>query len=263
METVDISIIGLLSAFLLLLIPITISYLFELKIIRQIFVSVGRMSIQLLFVGFFLEYIFKFNLAWLNLLWLALMVTVAVFSALGKAKLKLKIIFWPILFSFFLSTFLVLLYFNHFVIKLNFLFEARYLIALGGMLLGNILSLNIVILNSFYREIKSREKFFFYRLAMGATKKEALLPFIRHSFQLTLLPMLARVATMGIVTLPGMMSGQIIGGSSPSTAIRYQIAIMTAIFTSGSLSSLLTLIFSIRNSFNKFGVLKKDIFKSK
>jgi putative ABC transport system permease protein len=74
--------------------------------------------------------------------------------------------------------------------------------------------------------------------------------------------MLARVATMGIVTLPGMMSGQIIGGSSPATAIRYQIAVMVMIFVSGTLSSLLTLVFSINKSFNKFGVLKKNIFKN-
>jgi putative ABC transport system permease protein len=77
------------------------------------------------------------------------------------------------------------------------------------------------------------------------------------------LPTLAKTATMGIVTLPGMMSGQIIGGSSPSVAIRYQIAIMLAIFTSGALSTLLTLVLSIKSSFNNFGVLKSNIFKTK
>jgi putative ABC transport system permease protein len=262
MGTVEISLTGLFFGFLLLMIPIAISYWLNLKIIRQIFISVGRMSIQLFLVGFFLEYIFKVNSFWLNLGWLTLMILTAVFSALSKIKIKFSIAFLPVLLSFIFSTFLVLLYFNAFVIRLDFLFEARYLIALGGMLLGNILSLNIVILNSFYRELRIQEKFFFYRLAMGATQKEVLSPFIRHCFQLTLLPMLARVATMGIVTLPGMMSGQIIGGSSPATAIRYQIAVMVMIFVSGTLSSLLTLVFSINKSFNKFGVLKKNIFKN-
>jgi putative ABC transport system permease protein len=261
METIEISYFGLGLAFLLLAIPLLINHYFKLKIKNQIFSSVIRMSVQLFLVGFFLEYIFEKNSLWLNLLWLGLMVLTAVLSALSKVKIKFKIVFWPILLAFVIPTFTILLYINAFVVRLDFLFEARYLIALGGMLLGNILSLNIVAFNSFYRELKIQEKFFFSRLAMGATQKEALAPFIRHSFQLTLLPMLAKTATMGIVTLPGMMSGQIIGGSSPSVAIRYQIAIMIAIFTSGALSILLTLLLSIKSSFNKFGVLRNNIFK--
>lgn len=263
METVEISSLGLVFAFLLLTIPLLINHYFKLKISYQIFSSVIRMSLQLFLVGFFLEYIFEKNSLWLNLAWLILMTLTAVFSALSKVKIKLKISFLPILLAFVVSTFGVLLYFNAFVVRLDFLFEARYLIALGGMILGNILSLNIVAFNAFYRELKVQEKFFFYRLAMGAKQSEALAPFIRHSFQLTLLPTLAKTATMGIVTLPGMMSGQIIGGSSPSVAIRYQIAIMLAIFTSGALSTLLTLVLSIKSSFNGFGVLKHNIFKTK
>lgn len=262
METIDISLIGLSFAFILLIIPLLINRYFKLEIARQTLWSISRMSIQLFLVGFFLEYIFEQNQLWLNLSWLILMILTAVASALYKAKIKFKLAFKPIFLAFALSTLPILIYFNTLIIRLDFLFEARYLIALGGMLLGNILSLNIVAINSFYRELKLQKKFFFYRLAMGATSQEALEPFIRHSFQLALLPVLAKTATMGIVTLPGMMSGQIIGGSSPIVAIRYQIAIMIAIYVSGALSILLTILLSIRNSFTPYGVLKKDIFKT-
>lgn len=263
MKTVDITYIGLIFAFLLILVPLWINKHFNLKISRQIVTSVLMMSIQLFLVGFFLEYIFEKNLIWLNLLWLAFMIFTAVFSTLNKIKIKIKIAFLPVLLGFLFPTLLILFYFNFFILRLDFLFDARYLIALGGMILGNILSLNIVAVNSFYKELKLQEKLFFYRLAMGASLNETLVPFIRHSFQLTFLPMLAKTATMGIVTLPGMMSGQIIGGASPNTAIRYQIAIMIAIFTSGSLSALLTLFFSIKKSFNKFGVVKNSLYKAK
>lgn len=263
METIDISLTGLSFAFILLIIPLLINHYFKLEIARQTLWSVGRMSIQLFLVGFFLEYIFEQNQLFLNLLWLVLMILTAVASALNKVKIKFSLAFKPIFLAFTLSTLSILIYFNALVVRLDFLFEARYLIALGGMLLGNILSLNIVALNSFYRELKLQKKFFFYRLAMGATSQEALAPFIRHSFQLTLLPILAKTATMGIVTLPGMMSGQIIGGSSPAVAIRYQIAIMIAIYVSGALSTLLTILLSIRKSFTPYGVLKKNIFKTR
>lgn len=260
METVDISIMGLIAAFSLIIIPLIINHWLKLKMGRDTIWSIARMSIQLLLVGFFLEYIFKLNNVWLNLTWLMLMIITAIFSAINKTKLNFKLIFWPILISFTIPTLGVLLYFNAFVIKLNYLFEARYLIALGGMLLGNVLSSNIVALKSFYQEIHAQQKFFLYRLAMGATQQETLAPFIRHSFQLSLLPALAKTATIGIVSLPGMMTGQILGGSSPATAIKYQIAIMIAIYVAGMISVLLALLLSTKKCFNQYGVLKKEIF---
>lgn len=260
MGAVEISITGLILAFLLLVIPLVISYRFKLGMVKTTLLAIGRMSIQLVLVGFFLEYIFSLNNAWLNLTWLLIMIMTAIFSAISRAKLKPSVIFWPVLAAFTSSTLLVLFYFNSMVIKLDYLFEARYLIALGGMLLGNVLSVNIVAVNSFYQEIRSQNKFFLYRLAMGASQPEALAPFFKRSFQLALLPALAKTATIGIVSLPGMMTGQILGGSSPATAIRYQIAIMIAIYTCGTLSVLLTLLLSTKKSFNNYGILKENIF---
>ncbi|OIO44304.1 MAG: hypothetical protein AUJ41_03190 [Candidatus Pacebacteria bacterium CG1_02_43_31] len=261
METIEISNIGLLFGFLLLIIPILISYFLDLRMIKPTLWSVGRMSVQLALVGIFLEYIFNLNNFWLNFLWLMIMIFTAVFSAISSSKIKLKVIFLPILVAFTIPTLAVLLYFNALVIRLEYLFEARYLIALGGMLLGNILSVSIVGINSFYQNIRSQNKFFSYRLGLGSTHHEALAPFLRNSFQLALLPALAKTATIGIVSLPGMMSGQIIGGSSPSTAIRYQIAIMIAIYVCGVLSVLLAILLSNKKCFNSYGVLKENIFK--
>ena len=260
---IDITISGLIFAFALLTIPILVSQYLRLGLTKTILVSVGRMSVQLLLVGLFLKYIFYFNNLWLNIGWLLLMILTAILSALNRSKLRLKFIFTPIFISFVISTISILLYFNHFVIGLRYLFDARYLIALGGMLLGNILSVNIVAVNSFYQSIASSTKLYLYRLAMGANQYEALIPFIRNSFRLALMPVLAKTATMGIVALPGMMTGQIIGGSSPQTAIRYQIAIMVGIFTAGVLSILLTFILAIRKSFDSYGILKSKIGKNK
>ncbi len=260
MGAVEISLSGLLLGFLLLIIPLAISYRFRLGMVKTTLWSIGRMSIQLTLVGVFLEYIFELNNMWLNFSWVMLMILTAIFSAVSRAKLNFQAIFWPISIAFTSSTLLILFYFNAVVIQLNYLFEARYLIALGGMLLGNVLSVNITAVNSFYREIRSQNKFFLYRLAMGATQQEALAPFLRHSFQLALLPALAKTATMGIVSLPGMMTGQILGGSSPTAAIHYQIAIMIAIYSCGALSTLLTLLLSTKKSFDEYGILKTSIF---
>ncbi len=263
MGAVEISIFGLLASFLLLVIPLVVSYYLKLKMAKTTLVAVGRMSLQLFLVGIFLEYIFALNNAWLNVLWLMLMIATAIFSAVGRLKLKMKVVLLPLILAFTFSTFMILFYFNLVVIKLDNLFEARYLIALGGMLLGNVLGINITALNSFFQELRQRNKVYLYRLSLGATQKEALLPFIKHSFQLSLLPMLAKTATMGIVSLPGMMTGQILGGSAPSTAIFYQIAIMIAIYTCGVLSISFSLFLLIRKSFDGYGIIKNNLYKHK
>ena len=69
------------------------------------------------------------------------------------------------------------------------------------------------------------------------------------------------MATVGLVSLPGMMTGQILGGSLPVTAIKYQIAIMTAIFCNNILSVLLALWFSSPVAFDGYAMLKKGIFR--
>ena len=74
-------------------------------------------------------------------------------------------------------------------------------------------------------------------------------------------PNIASMATMGIVFIPGMMTGQILGGSSPITAIKYQIAIMLTIFVIVSVTITLTTLFTIKSSFTELGMLKSHIFK--
>ncbi len=259
---IDISSWRLTLAFVLLLIPLVISFRFRLKLIKTTLISVLRMSLQLFLVAIFLKYIFYLNNPLLNFAWLLLMIFTAVISATGKLNLKPKIILLPITTAFTFSTVSILLYFNYFIIHLDQLFSARYLIGLGGMMLGNVLSMNIIALNTFYQSIRTDYRLFLFRLSLGATKEEALLPFLRHSFKMALLPILAKTATTGIVSLPGMMTGQIIAGSSPTTAIKYQIAIMIAIFVAGTLSVLLTLIFSLNKCFTPYHTLKPNLFKS-
>lgn len=257
MDTVNISLWGLLAGFALILPPLALDRYYGLGLRRDTLLSIGKMSLQLFAVGFFLEYIFKQNLWWLNLSWFTLMVGTAVASTIGHAKINLKPLLGELILAFALPTLAVLLYFNAVIIRLDYLLEARYLIALGGMLLGNVLSTNIVAINAFFQNLQSQEKFYLYRLAMGATRKEALAPFFKRSIQLAISPSLAKTATIGIVALPGMMSGQIIAGSSPATAIKYQIAIMIAIYTVSVLSGVLTVLLASRKKINQFGMLRK------
>jgi putative ABC transport system permease protein len=258
----EISNLALFFCFLLLLIPLAISMVFRLKILGSTLNSVVRMSIQLLLIGIFLKYLFELDNPLVTVVWLLVMITVAVITVIRRNSLSVRKFLLPTLISFVIATFFVLYYFNELIIDLNRILEAKYTIAIGGMLLGNALSGNIIATGNFYERLKRDEDRYLYHLATGASKMEALFPYFRESVVSALKPTVANMATMGIVFLPGMMTGQIIGGSSPVLAIKYQIAIMIAIFTASTISVMCTVLFTLRTCFSPYGTLRRDIFRA-
>jgi len=259
METVDIAVGSLLLSFLLLAVPAYLSAAYGIGLNRQLFRSVARMSVQLALVGVFLKYLFRWNHPVANVAWLAVMVLVAVLSAVQSSSLRASKLLPPTFASFCAVTFAVVLYLNALVIRVKAL-DARYLIVLGGMLLGSSLRGNIVGISAFYSNIRKDVRRYLYTLALGASPREALLPYLRESVRLALQPTLASMATMGIVALPGMMTGVILGGASPEVAIKYQIMIMIAIVVSTMASVVLTILLTRRVCFTKYGTLREEVF---
>ena len=122
------------------------------------------------------------------------------------------------------------------------------------MILGNMLSANVIALNVFYGSLDRERQLYFYLLVNGATRGEATAPFMREALIKSFNPTIASMAVMGLVALPGTMTGQILGGSSPNVAIKYQIMLMITIFSSSLISVLLTLWAAKRRSFDSWGI---------
>jgi len=263
MASPDISIPSLILCFLLLLIPLIISSGMKLHITEKTINSVTRMTVQLFLVGVFLTFVFDLNSGILNLAWLLGMVIVASYTTIRNVELKMEKLFLPVILSFTAANLSVLLYFNEFVLDLEKLLEARYLIPIGGMILGNSLSGNVVGIGEFYADIRRNENRYLYNLSLGASKYEALLPYIRKCLRSALRPTLANIATAGVVFLPGMMTGQILGGASPLLAIKYQISIMIAIYVSTTMSTTFSILTSIQATFDEFGLVRKEIYREK
>ncbi len=261
MSATDITPAGMAFCFLLLLIPVLISYHLNLKLINSTIESAFRMTVQLALAGFFLTFVFELNNSLLNLAWVLTMVIVASYAVLKNAQLKYGSFIVPLTLSFALANVGVLLYFNSLVIGLNDLFEARYFIPIAGMVIGNSLRANIVGINDFCDQIQRNENRYLSSLSLGAEKYEALKPYLRKSLRNSIRPTLANMATVGIVFLPGMMTGQIIGGSSPLTAIEYQIAIMIAIYVSTVMNVMFGVIILMHRGFDEYGMFRKDMLK--
>jgi len=260
MGNIELNYGSLSIAFLLLAIPLALSFKYKLKIEKPIIYSTLRMTIQLILVGYYLKYLFEINNVFLNILWLIVMIIIAVWSAFKSFSMKINVVLLPAFISFFISTFFIVIFINYFVLKLTYVFDARYLIVLGGMVLGNSLRGNIIGISHFYTTIRKDMKNFMYILSLGATLDEAVLPYLKESINIALKPTFAAMATMGIVALPGMMTGVILGGQPPENAIKYQIMIMMAILAGTILSIFLTINMTKKVCFKRNGELRGDIF---
>jgi len=123
------------------------------------------------------------------------------------------------------------------------------------------LNSTIIGISHYYEAIRKENKRYLYLLSLGADQQEALLPFFREALRAAMRPFIANMATMGIVSLPGMMTGQMLGGADPETAIKYQIAIVLAIFTALTISVALSIYFTSRQAFDEYGILKGSLFR--
>jgi putative ABC transport system permease protein len=191
------------------------------------------------------------------------MIAVASFTMIKSTELDMRKFILPTFFSLLFGVLIVLFYINGIVINIENIFDAKYLIVFGGMLIGNSLRSNIIGVNDFYQGIKRNENRYLYTLSAGATKSEALIPFFKVSLSNALKPTISNMATIGIVFLPGMLTGQILGGADPLVAVKYQILIMVAIFVSSFISISLAILMTARSCFDGYGILDKSIFKTK
>ncbi|MGR8931740.1 MAG: ABC transporter permease, partial [Gammaproteobacteria bacterium] len=138
-------------------------------------------------------------------------------------------------------------------------YDARYIVPLAGMILGNCMQGNVIALERFFSSVRKNQNEFTTYLMLGATRWEALRPYYREAVRAAINPFIANMATMGLVSLPGMMTGQILGGSEPWVAVKYQIAIMICIFTSSTLATVVNLKLCTEIAFNEFDALKEDV----
>lgn len=250
---------ALLLYYTMLLIPLAIFYNLRLGLTRSLIWSVLRMTVQLFLVGLYLEFLFSTNSLWLNLMWLFVMLTAANFKILGDGGIGLRRFVLPCMGALCLTTLTVSGLMILSLIQPDPWYDARYLIPIVGMILGNCLRGNILSVQHFYMGITKDVDVYRQRLSLGATRFEALRPWMAAAMSNACRQHLAGMATIGIVSLPGMMTGQILGGATPMAAIKYQLAIMIAIFVSLSLGAYLNLWLTIPRAFDRMGNLQEDV----
>lgn len=262
MEIIDLSWLQIGIGFLILVLPAYILWKYRTGLNKKLLTASIRMVLQLLFVGYYLEYLFEYDNPWINAAWIFIMVVVADVATVDRSDLRQKAkVLIPIFGATFFGIIVIDLFFLEAVIQLPKFLAAQYTIPITGMVLGNCLRSNVIGINAFYYSLDEHKERYQFFLSCGAKRTEALEPFISEALQRSANPTLASMATIGLVSLPGMMTGQILSGSSPLIAIKYQIMIMVAIFAGTILSVFLGIIFTNRFVFKKTDMLDESILK--
>lgn len=242
---------------IILIIPFAFFFYLGLEQKKDLLISIVRLVVQLAFVGIYLKYIFTINNLFLNLLWVVVMLFTATFAVKNRSGIKLSYFFLGVFLSL-LFTLSIMFCLLLMVFPKETLTAARYMIPIFGMILGNAMRGSIIAVSHFNENLMKKESEYIHYIFLGASYNEALKPFVRDSFKYAISPNLASMATIGLVSLPGMMTGQMLGGSDPALAVKYQIMITISIFTAVSISSFVLLNLLSRLSINKFGMLKHN-----
>ncbi|EAS40938.1 ABC transporter permease [Photobacterium profundum] len=245
--------VALAAFYLLLLLPLFLFHRWQLGLTRAVVEAVLRMTLQLAIVGMYLQTLFTWQNPTLNIIWLSIMAFVASYSICRRAEVNLRKVFPAVLLGQGVALLVVLPAMLAGVIQAEPWWQAQYMIPVAGMLLGNCLTANVLALERWHSSLRDKQNEYQFYLTLGAPNPVQ--PFIRTAVKAALAPQLASMTTLGIVSLPGMMTGQILGGTEPLLAVKYQLVIMVAIFIAGVLSVTTCLALVSRYAFNRYGQL--------
>ena len=252
----NLNVVQVAFAYVFVLIVLVIVRSRDIRREKEIILSSVRMTLQLILVGYALVYVFEYPNALITVLLIVLMESFAVYTVFrkfrGKLSSRLKQV---IAFSMAAGTISCLLYFLLIVVRISPWYDPQYFIPIAGMIVGNSMTGISLGVKSLLDGMTSQRILVEEALILGATPFDASRDIINNTFDAAIMPTINSMLGMGIVFLPGMMTGQILSGTVPTTAIAYQIAIMLGILGAVSLTVILMLNLGYRTFFNKEGQL--------
>lgn len=228
-------------------IPLILSKTLNLGLEKDTIIATVRSIIQLLAVGFILKFVFDSE----SLIYIFLMVTLMIVAATHNAQKKgaaIRGITWKVALTLVFVEVLtqsILLGFN--ITPPT----AQYIISISGMVIGNSMVLSILFLNRFTSEVESHQDQTELILSLGGTPKQAIHKQLIQSIKASMIPTIESQKTVGLVQLPGMMSGQIIAGADPIQAVQFQLLIMFLLLTTAAVTSVLLGFLSYPTLFNQ------------
>ncbi len=250
-------------AALLMVANFAISIALRLGLAKNLAIATVRMVTQLLLVGLVLGWVFSLSSPAPVLALALVMASVAGVAAVNRTRRRFAGIYWNSLVSVMSAAFLVTGLALLGIVRVHPPYEPQYLIPLLGMVLGNTLNGISLGLDRFMEQLDSGRARVETLLALGATRWEAAHGIVQEALRTAMIPTINSMMVMGIVSLPGMMTGQILAGADPADAVRYQIVIMFMIASATALGAIAVVLLAFRALFDHEHRLRLDRLESK
>ncbi|MFW5981050.1 MAG: ABC transporter permease [bacterium] len=259
-DIIDISILQLLTAFIFVIILLGILKKQKIGHEWEIILANFRMTIQLVLVGYVLTYIFDNPNVFLSLLIFLLMDGFAIQNIYSRVNEDISSNLKKIIaLAMFTGTSISIFYFVLIVVGLQPWYQPQYFIPLAGMLIGNSMTGISLGVEGLVSGIKDNTPMIENALMLGGRPEIIIKDISSSAFYNAILPTINSMMGMGIVFLPGMMTGQILAGAAPLIAIKYQIAIMLGILGSVTLTVYIMIKLGAKSFFNDRAQLKERI----
>ncbi|AIL32083.1 ABC transporter permease [Basilea psittacipulmonis] len=242
----------------LVCISIFISFMMKLGLAKKTLIAAIRTIVQLSAIGFILKYIFSTDHPLWVVIIILIMTMIAGLSAAARSQYTYRGQKIDSLISVWITAWIVAIIGLYIVLHIHPWYSPQYIIPIIGMILGN--SLNAVSL-TFHRitQLLAQDKpQIEMLLAMGATPWEAFRQCAKQAVTAGMLPSINNMSVVGIVSLPGMMTGQILAGGDPEQAVRYQIVILFLMCAAASMGSILAVVLVYRRFFTPQAIFKSD-----
>lgn len=251
-DAITIPLMRLAAGYLFVAIVLALAARWRIGRTWEIVVATMRMTVQLIAVGYLLDYLFEWPSPWVTILVVLLMETFAVRNIFARVRVstpaRLRLVISG---SLVVGTVTPILFFVLVIVGLQPWYEPRYFISIAGMLIGNSMTGIALGYDRLASAIRANADRITAALMLGATDALAAKGYAREAFAAAIMPTINSMVGMGIVFLPGMMTGQILSGSSPILAVRYQIAIMLGILASVTITVFLMTSIGYRTFFTK------------
>ncbi|MBI5832547.1 MAG: iron export ABC transporter permease subunit FetB [Armatimonadetes bacterium] len=213
-------------ATVLLCAPVLLSWRRQLGVHRDLITGALRCLAQLTLMGYLLRFVFDLDSAPVVLALLAVMVLLGAQTASSRLRGKLPGLFRLSLVSVGVTSFLTLAFVTQVVVRVRPWYSPPYLIGLAGMIIGNAMNGSALAAERLVAELGLRRREIEVLLMLGATPRQACAEAVRATVRASLIPPINSLMSVGLVHLPGIMTGQILGGARPDLATRYQVMIM-------------------------------------
>lgn len=236
---IHISDVDLLIALLFIAITAIVSYWQGLGLERDIAVGTVRTFVQLLAVGFVLQQVFDASRWYWVVLILAVMTTIAGYNAMTRQAGARQGLFAIMTSAIGLGGAVTIVLVIGVVLRVRPWYQPQYVIPIAGMIIGNSMTGAALVVNRLHSELVLRRNEVEAALALGAPVKEAAANALREALRAAMMPTVNSMMTVGLVQLPGMMTGQIISGANPADAVRYQVVVMLMIAAATAMTAMI------------------------